>query len=104
MVQGWMAPSVRLRSGYGTINARSYSSVAPNPLHVGHAPLGLLNEESWGLGTGATWPSFGHSNRVVNLSDGGRRTADGSARATVCSRLPSSVSAVRRPPSALRAM
>src|ERR1035437_8941647 len=97
-----MAPSPSVRSGYGTISARSYSSVAPKPLQVGQAPLGLLNENSWGDGTGAMWPSLGHWKRVVNFRDGGWRTADDSARATVCSASSVSVSAVRRPPSAVR--
>src|ERR1019366_2353939 len=98
MVQGWMAPSVRLRSGYGTINARSYSSVAPNPLHVGQAPLGLLNEKSCGDGGGATCPSFGHWNQVVNRRKGGRRTADEDHSPAVCPPR----SAVCCPPSAVR--
>src|ERR1019366_3881259 len=68
-----MAPSPSVRSGYGTISARSYSSVAPKPLQVGQAPLGLLNENSWGDGTGAMWPSLGHWKRVVNFRDGVRR-------------------------------
>src|SRR5581483_6711518 len=46
----------------------SYSSVAPNPLHVGHAPRGLLNEKSCGVGAGARVPSYGHSKRSVKRS------------------------------------
>src|SRR2546423_1759945 len=43
----------------------SYSSVAPKPLHRLHAPRGLLNEKSCGVGVGARVPSFAHSKRSV---------------------------------------
>ena len=48
LVHGSIAPSRSVRSGFGTITERSYSSTAPNPLHVGHAPRGLLNEKKLG--------------------------------------------------------
>ena len=46
----------------------SYSSIAPKPLHCGHAPRGELKEKSCGVGAGAVVPSFGHSNRSVKRS------------------------------------
>ncbi len=46
----------------------SYSSIAPNPLQRGHAPRGLLNEKSCGVGAGARVPSLAHSKRSVNRS------------------------------------
>src|SRR5258708_7845460 len=44
-----MAPSRSVRSGYGTINASSYSRMAPKPLQRGQAPLGELNENNCGV-------------------------------------------------------
>src|ERR1041384_2045803 len=61
-----MAPSRSDRDAYGMISDSSYSSVAPKPLHRLHAPRGLLNEKSCGVGDGARVPSLGHSNRSVN--------------------------------------
>src|SRR5688572_19994828 len=71
IVHGWIAPSRSERSGYGTMSAASYSSVAPNPLQVVHAPRGLLKEKSCGVGVGARVPSYAHSKRSENLRDRG---------------------------------
>ena len=43
-------------------------ATAPKPLHVAHAPRGLLNEKSCGDGAGARVPSLGHSKRSVKRS------------------------------------
>ena len=56
-----MAPVESVRDPSGTISRSSYSSTAPNPLHVSQAPRGLLNEKSCGDGAGRRVPSFGHS-------------------------------------------
>jgi hypothetical protein len=56
-----IAPEASVRDGSHTISPSSYSSTAPNPLHVSHAPRGLLNEKSCGDGAGRRVPSFGHS-------------------------------------------
>src|SRR3954471_18057887 len=69
MVHGAIAPSRREREGYGTISDSSYSSVAPKPLHRSHAPRGLLNENSCGVGAGARVPSLAHSYRSVKRAD-----------------------------------
>src|SRR5918999_3884761 len=44
-----MAPWVRLFSGSQTINDSSYSSTAPKPLQLEHAPRGLLKENNAGV-------------------------------------------------------
>ena len=59
------AVAQRCARGRERSSASSYSSTAPKPLHVGHAPRGLLNENSCGVGAGARVPSFGHSKRSV---------------------------------------
>ena len=83
------------------ISASSYSSTAPKPLHVGHAPRGLLNEKSCGVGVGARVPSYGHSKRSVYMSrdtgvasspcvpDPARPAAMGDASSTTASPSPS---------------
>ena len=46
--QASMAPSRNVSSPSRTMSSGSNSSVAPKPSHPGHAPLGLLNENSFG--------------------------------------------------------
>src|SRR5256885_17212793 len=55
-VQGSSAPSASDVPAFGTMRDSSYSSTAPKPLHVGHAPRGLLKEKSVGVSTGAAQP------------------------------------------------
>src|SRR6266550_5379038 len=56
LVHGSSAPAASERFGSGTINDSSYSSTAPKPLQLGHAPRGLLKEKSVGVSTGAAQP------------------------------------------------
>src|SRR6478672_3827263 len=69
IVHGAIAPSRRVRDGYGTMSVSSYSSVAPKPLHRLQAPRGLLKEKSCGVGPGARVPSLAHSYRSVNRTE-----------------------------------
>src|SRR5260370_2898123 len=70
LVQGSIAPSSKDLLGSGTTRFKSKSIVLPNPWHRGHAPYGLLNENSRVSGSWYSLPSFFHSNRSlhVNLS------------------------------------
>src|SRR5438093_7137402 len=56
LVHGSRAPWASDRFGSGTINDSSYSSTAPKPLQVGHAPRGLLKENRVGVSSGAAQP------------------------------------------------
>src|ERR1051325_3945530 len=56
----------------------SYSSTAPNPLHPGHAPRGLLKENRMGVSAGAAVPQLEH----VGCAEKRRRSPFSSATAT----------------------
>ena len=45
---GWIAPSLRVRSGSGTIRSGSTSLRVPMPVQVGQAPYGELKENERG--------------------------------------------------------
>src|SRR5204863_6939004 len=61
LVHGSSAPPASDAVGSGTISDSSYSRIAPKPLHVGHAPRGLLKENSVGVSTGAAQPHAEHA-------------------------------------------
>ena len=69
----------------GHDEVQSSSMMLPNPWHVGHAPNGLLNENSRGCGTSYGMPHVRHSNRSLNRCVRRRRAAvvdfDGERRA-----------------------
>ena len=50
LVQGSIVPAARLLALSGTIRSSSYRRLLPNPLQVGHAPSGWLNEKRAGFG------------------------------------------------------
>src|SRR2546423_7825689 len=56
----------------------SYSSTAPNPLHPGHAPRGLLNENRIGVSAGAAVPQL----EQVGCAEKRRRSPFSRATAT----------------------
>ena len=53
---GAIAPSASERDGSGTTRARSIACTRPKPWQFGHAPSGLLNENSAGSGVGKRRP------------------------------------------------
>src|SRR5213082_2295763 len=83
-----------LLRGSGTISDSSYSSTAPNPLHPGHAPRGLLKENRIGESAGAAVPQLEH----VGCAEKRRRSPFSSAIATPSPSLKAVATAsVRRP-------
>src|SRR5438309_11159461 len=69
------APWARLLRVSGTMSDSSYSSTAPNPLHPGHAPRGLLKENRMGVSAGAGVAQCEH----VGCSEKRRRSPVSSA-------------------------
>ncbi len=56
-----MAPSLNERSWSGMIRSGSKYLFVPSPLHSGHAPCGLLNENIWGVNSGMLIPHWVHA-------------------------------------------
>src|SRR4028119_116676 len=69
LAHGTTAPSLTLRSSFGTTSAGSISSRLPSPSHRSQAPCGLLNENVLGCISALDAPPFG---RVAEPADGGR--------------------------------
>src|SRR6185436_1819959 len=63
-----MAPCIIDFDGSGTTRSMSSSMMLPKPWQVGHAPNGLLNENSRGCGSSYIRPHGRHSKRSENLS------------------------------------
>ncbi len=57
-----MAPLRKVSFGSGTISSGSTVSSLPRPLHSGHAPKGLLNENNRGSISGMVKPETGQAN------------------------------------------
>src|SRR4051812_25027613 len=55
------APSLALRSGWGTTSSGSTSSRVPKPSHVWHAPYGELNEKFRGASSSNESPQYVHA-------------------------------------------
>ena len=53
-----MPPSIMLRFGFGMMSAGSTRSCTPRPVHVGHAPCGLLKENRRGVSSSMDMPQF----------------------------------------------
>ena len=49
-------PSIMLRFGFGMISSGSMSICTPSPVHFGHAPCGLLKENSLGVSSSMDMP------------------------------------------------
>src|SRR5262245_43238394 len=62
LVHGSIAPSLRVLVTSGITRFRSKSMVLPKPWQRGHAPNGLLNENSGGSGSSYLRWQFLHSN------------------------------------------
>src|SRR5262249_56318090 len=62
LVHGSIAPSLRVLVTSGITRFRSKSMVLPKPWQRGHAPNGLLNENSGGSGSSYLMWQFLHSN------------------------------------------
>src|SRR6185436_16367643 len=67
---GAIAPSLRLLSVSGTTSAASTLSCSPSPSQAGHAPNGLLNENSRGSISGIVNPETGQANLAENVTRG----------------------------------
>src|SRR4051812_37372445 len=63
LVNGSIAPSLSVFVTSGITRFKSKSIVLPNPWHRGHAPKGLLNENSGGSGSSYLMWQFLHSKR-----------------------------------------
>ena len=51
-----IAPSIMLSDGLGMISSGSTRSWSPSPVQVGHAPYGLLKENSRGVSSSIEIP------------------------------------------------
>ena len=58
------APSYTDNARLGMTNCSSMPITRPKPSHVGHAPMGELNENIWSVGSSKVMPSA--SNLVLN--------------------------------------
>src|ERR671917_2903845 len=58
LAHGTTAPSLTLKSSFGTTRSGSISSRLPSPSHREHAPCGLLNENVLGCISAMDAPQF----------------------------------------------
>ena len=69
--QGTMAPLASESEASGTVSAGSNLSSVPRPSHLGHAPNGLLNENSRGSISSMVKPETGQAKRWEKMMRSG---------------------------------
>ena len=92
---GAIAPSLKDLSVSGTTSAGSIFSCSPSPSHAGHAPNGLLNENSRGSISGMVKPETGQANlaeKVSRLGSSPSFTLSANSATAIPSARPSAVS------------
>ena len=65
--QGRIAPSASVNRLFGNTSSGSTSRFEPSPVHSGHAPYGLLNENILGSISGRSTPHSTHENFSENI-------------------------------------